>query len=265
MELIKGEYTISKIVLAICLKSGKGTPVHKDRPSHGLAFNEVGTSVYTFDTGEELTCHSGECIYLPKGSNYTVRRGSDVKTDIANDSIYAINFQTIPERDNLHPFLLRVRGKDEMLSYFSRAANAWQRKDVGFVEECTADLYRIIRLIKRELARYSPERRSLELIAPAIKYMNENYTKENITVSHLSALCGVSEPYLRRLFNNAFSISPAVYMRNLRIKYAKELLSSGDCSVTDAAVLSGFNDPAYFSREFKKAVGVTPSEYCEGD
>ena len=50
-------------------------------------------------------------------------------------------------------------------------------------------------------------------------------------------------------------------MRRLRIAYARDLLGSGEYSVTDAAMLSGFNDAAYFSREFKKEVGVSPKEY----
>ena len=46
-------------------------------------------------------------------------------------------------------------------------------------------------------------------------------------------------------------------------KYAKELLRSGERSVTDVAILSGFNDAAYFSREFKKIEGVSPTEYMK--
>lgn len=99
------------------------------------------------------------------------------------------------------------------------------------------------------------------MIEPALKYIDENYTGENISVAHLASLCGVSETYLRRLFRTAFSASPAIYMRNMRIKYAKRLLRSGEYSVTDAAMLSGFSDAAYFSREFKRSVGMSPSEY----
>ena len=94
-----------------------------------------------------------------------------------------------------------------------------------------------------------------------MNYIDENYTKENISISYLAELSGVSESYLRRLFQLVFSVSPAVYMRNMRIKYAKELLLSKEYSVTDVAMLSGFNDAAYFSREFKKSEGVSPSDY----
>ena len=150
-----------------------------------------------------------------------------------------------------------------MLSLFSKAESAWRKKEIGYHEECFGDLYKIIRMMKKEAAHYSSKQRTLELIAPALEYINESYTKENVTLAHLAALCHISQPYVRRLFHNAFSVSPTVYMRNLRIGYARELLRSGEYSVTDAAMLSGFNDVAYFSREFKKITGVSPRDYVK--
>ena len=67
--------------------------------------------------------------------------------------------------------------------------------------------------------------------------------------------------YLRKLFNIAFSVSPSNYIRNMRINYAKELLCTGEYSITSVAALSGFNSVVYFSREFKKATGVPPNKY----
>ena len=45
------------------------------------------------------------------------------------------------------------------------------------------------------------------------------------------------------------------------VLYAKTLLLSGDLPISKVAELSGFGDSAYFCREFKKSVGVSPSEY----
>jgi AraC-like DNA-binding protein len=49
----------------------------------------------------------------------------------------------------------------------------------------------------------------------------------------------------------------------MRINYAKELIKSGEYSITEIAIISGFCDVSYFSREFKKAIGVTPKDYLE--
>ena len=78
-------------------------------------------------------------------------------------------------------------------------------------------------------------------------------------ISELAKMCNISEVYFMRLFLSEFGISATVYIRNKRLDFAKDLLDSGEYSVTDAAFISGFNDTSYFSREFKKRFGIVPS------
>ena len=61
--------------------------------------------------------------------------------------------------------------------------------------------------------------------------------------------------------NHGFLTTTVYKIRNLRIQRAKELLQTGECSVTEASIASGFNDTSYFSREFKKVLGFSPKEY----
>ena len=57
-------------------------------------------------------------------------------------------------------------------------------------------------------------------------------------------------------------VSLKEYLRTLRIKYAVSLFDHGMDSVKNVALLSGFNDPLYFSTVFKKTVGVSPTDYA---
>lgn len=262
LDFFENEIIVSKIIMAFFISKDNDKPIQNDTETYGLVYNVDCDTVYRFETGEILTCHSGECIYLPKGTDYTAKRYSVRDTDKCG--VYAINFLTISEEDTGTPFVIRIRNKEEIVSLFSKAEKLWQKKIVGFQEECFACLYRIIRIIKQELsANYFPKKSTLETIKPAIEYIYQNYTLEHISLSHLAELCSISEPYLRRLFHNVFMTSPSVYIRNLRIKYAKELIRSKQYSITDVAILSGFNNPSYFSREFKKAEGISPKEYAE--
>jgi AraC-like DNA-binding protein len=79
----------------------------------------------------------------------------------------------------------------------------------------------------------------------------------------MAKLCNISCVYFRRIFANAFGLSPIKYVNNLKIERAKELLRSRLYSVTEVCEIAGFSDPAYFCRLFKKEVGVTPSEFCD--
>ena len=47
----------------------------------------------------------------------------------------------------------------------------------------------------------------------------------------------------------------------MRIKRAKQLMESGEYNVSSVAYMTGFNDPKYFSKCFKKQFGMSPSEY----
>lgn len=256
------EISISKIEMAIFMPNGfGGQPIHRNRPSHGIVLNVGCVATYSFNGAQTLRCESGDCIYLPKGSSYIARKYDSF--DTPGGGVYAINFQIPDDLPEHAPTVISSCGDNVMASYFSKAAKSWTKKEVGYLEECYASLYMIIRKLKRESDSYSHIEPTAPVIIPALEYINENYTTENISVSHLADLCGISEVYLRRLFVRSFGTSPVNYIRDMRIRYAKDLLTNTGYSITDAAMLAGFNDASYFSREFKRAVGVSPKEYTK--
>lgn len=255
---------ISYVRIAIFVPLGSAKRMHTNRKWHGFAFNLGSTTTYTFSTGKVLTCQPGQCIFLPKGSTYTVNCPSASAPGGRNATrlgTYAINFLFMDPTVTDEPFILQPRGKEQVLSCFTRAEAAWQRKAPGFQDECFSVLYQLLRLFRQELSTYTQLDGVLAKIAPALQYIDAYYPSQPISIPHLAHLCGISEPHLRKLFNAAFSVSPSVYVRNLRLNYAKELLRTGEYSVTSVAMLAGFNSTNYFTREFKKATGVAPSDY----
>ena len=71
----------------------------------------------------------------------------------------------------------------------------------------------------------------------------------------------MSEVYFRKLFKAEFGISPQKYIIKLRMQNALGLISTGYYSLKEVAEMSGYHDYKYFSVEFKKMIGVSPSEY----
>lgn len=100
--------------------------------------------------------------------------------------------------------------------------------------------------------------------APAIRivkrYIRENY-QEDISLSMLAELVNISPVYLSRLFKKEEGINFIDYLNQYRIEVAKKLLQDIRYNIIEVADLSGFHNTKYFSKIFKKAVGITPSEY----
>ena len=254
MELFLKNTVVTQIVLACFIpKDAKGGAIHNNRPSHGFALNLDGDKTYAFNDGKKITVNKNDLIYLPKGSCYTV-------SSLIRGDMYCINFQTA-EDGAYPPFALRVKNIDNMLAAYREAEKAWRKKNAGYDYKCKAELYKVIYETYKESALPYSDNKKMEMIRPALEYIHKHYADEQISMQKLCKSCSISYEYLRKLFHNFYACSPTEYVNNLRIERAKNLLASGYYSVSEAAEKSGFFDVAYFSRFFKKTVGVTPAKF----
>jgi YesN/AraC family two-component response regulator len=94
----------------------------------------------------------------------------------------------------------------------------------------------------------------------AVAYIHQNYAHP-IARAEIARDIGVSENYLTQIFHQELGISLWEYINRYRVTQAKELLSQTDHSVSYIASLVGFDDPAYFSRVFRRYVGQSPRTY----
>jgi AraC-like DNA-binding protein len=101
------------------------------------------------------------------------------------------------------------------------------------------------------------------LVKQALAYLHQNYTQA-ITRSQLAVSVGVSDTYLSQIFRQELGLSPMECLNRLRIQKARELLRASDEAVTAIAAKVGFDDPAYFSRVFRKLSGCSPQVYRQG-
>ena len=101
----------------------------------------------------------------------------------------------------------------------------------------------------------------IETIANAII---ENYADPNFNIDSVYGEFDLSKDYIRRQFIKEKGISPLQFLNNTRINCAQKLLLSrniNNLKIYEIAERCGFNDQLYFSRVFKKIVGVSPKEY----
>ncbi len=257
LDIFNDNICVEKIVTACFVPKGTGDSVFNDRHSHGLALHISGKKDYVFSNGKTLTVDTGDIIYLPKHTNYVVR------TSTPGDC-YCINFDT-PKDTSGEPFVFKVKNFSGYVDRFKRAVPVWERKSTGFEAFVKAQLYNIIYMMQSERYAEYTESGKLKKIAPAIDYIKEHFLSEIISVEHLASLCSMTSVYFRSIFKGHFGVSPIGYINNLKINHAKELLESGMYNVSEAAMMSGYSDVCHFSREFKKAVGASPSEYKNGE
>lgn len=89
--------------------------------------------------------------------------------------------------------------------------------------------------------------------------------EHNITIQDLAEMAYMHPNYFMRLFKQQIGVPPIQYITRLKIDKAKELLTATGGSVSEIAAQLGFSDLFYFSRQFKKHAGLTPTEYRRQD
>lgn len=106
------------------------------------------------------------------------------------------------------------------------------------------------------------EERSGDIIRNAKRYIEDNFDKD-ISLDDVSRVVNISPYYFSKVFKEESGLNFIEYLTNIRIEKAKELLENSGLSIKEICLSCGYTDPNYFSRSFKKNVGVTPTEYKE--
>ena len=102
----------------------------------------------------------------------------------------------------------------------------------------------------------------LRFIKDINRQVEMNLNNSDFSVTDITKALGISRSMLHKKMTNLFGISISDYIRKRRFELAIKLLKEG-YRVSEVAYMTGFTDPGYFSRTFKRYFGKTPSEYIE--
>lgn len=83
------------------------------------------------------------------------------------------------------------------------------------------------------------------------------------SIQNAMAELGYSYAHLCRQFSKTYGVSPIEYINSLRITRAKLLMRDTDLNISEIAYRVGFENPAYFSRLFRKQTGFSPKQYIQ--
>lgn len=93
-----------------------------------------------------------------------------------------------------------------------------------------------------------------------VRYIRQHVDRP-IAMSELARLASLSVSALERKFKKHLRVTPTQYIKRLRISFASQALIQTDLSINEIAHRYGFCDHSYMSKEFRRAVGMTPREY----
>jgi AraC-like DNA-binding protein len=172
---------------------------------------------------------------------------------------YSIHFTTTEPIDT-PSFCKKTNNPEEIIKHIGEIERLWLKRSESELP-MLASFYSLCGTIHK-LYNAPYQQRDAELMA-AKEYIDLHF-REKGCLSEAVALRGVSGRRFNDLFKSCFDITPNQYVISKKIGYAKKLLLLENLSVSDVAELSGFSDVYYFSNQFKKSVGVSPTLYVKG-
>ena len=227
------------------------------------------TNVNKYDEGRNFNALSfrvsSDAIIKTKKSEFRLGDGYvtffparlDYRRIASRDELIVVHFDSTDLHSESIEYF-RSSNPKKLKDLFEQLLSAWNQKEIGYQYKCAALLYEIFAECYAENYKQSA---SSSKIAPSVEYIRQSYKKSDLTIKEIAERSFMSEVYFRRLFKEEFGISPQKYIIDLRIQNAAGLISTGYYSLKEVAYMSGYNDYKYFSVEFKKNMGVSPSEY----
>ena len=255
-EVIRGDFSVS--LLSAVARPVTDYSLFVRRPGQMLCerFFYIDRGVYhigeTEDSMQRFT--EGDILYLPYDVTYRSRWEKE-----PGGAYISVTFSLSDRAGNRFSLgegiaLLGRDRRQQLRPLFSELSRKWERGFHGYRLECASLLYGIL-----YRAAVSGDGSGLDGVDKAILHL-ENHYREDLCVQELAEMAGVGECMFRRSFRQRMGTSPVQYRNRLRLTKAREMLQSGEFSVLEAAVASGFDDPGYFSRLFKREFGVSPVE-----
>ena len=173
------------------------------------------------------------------------------------DEMIVVHFDTINyNTKNIEYFI--PDNPNVLSELFRKMFDVWHKKELGYKYKCSAILCEIFAECYTQ--NYASKSQNSK-IQNSVEYLLKNYKKSDLSIKEIADKSFMSEVYFRKLFKEEYGISPQKYIIDLRIQNAIGLISTGYYSLKEIAYISGYHDYKYFSVEFKKALGVSPSEY----
>ncbi|MEV6966996.1 helix-turn-helix transcriptional regulator [Hamadaea sp. NPDC051192] len=100
-----------------------------------------------------------------------------------------------------------------------------------------------------------------DLVRQATAYILDHFARPDLSLTRLAAALGISPAQLSRRFRAARGVTPVAYVRDVRLRKAREMLAETDDTLQTIAERCGYRSAFYLSRVFSDRTGQSPSSY----
>ncbi|WP_338554350.1 AraC family transcriptional regulator [Paenibacillus sp. KS-LC4] len=223
---------------------------------HGSGWLKIGD--------EEYAPVPGQLILMPEGvpQSYSVIKGSDTYRK------YWCHFSAKVGEINLFklldmPYLCTAVDQERVRTIFAELVLYANDQTVYARLLAKAKLLELFSLFVMQQGEESISLKKAAVtqrLTEILSYIQLN-SGSDITIQDLAQRACLHPNYFIRMFKEQMGVPPIQYIARLKIEKAKELLADSSLSVSEVAEQTGFNDLFYFSKQFKKIAGVSPTEF----
>lgn len=242
--------------------------ITRKRDPEGLRFRNGGKKTDGFvlftEGGSTFSEKDSAPISVKKGDLILLREGDEYSFSGTEPCAYVTAaFSFLPGAEGaLKRLPTLLSASEEVQKKILEAETAWQHQRWDRTVATRILLLEVYReIFRRTRSQAAPAERAVEKAKDFLRL----HFRENFSTADVAAQCGVSPAYLRTLFAKETGMSITEFRDLLRIRAAKEMLSSDLFSVRETAEALGYCDVYYFSRSFRKATGISPARFRKGE
>lgn len=246
--LFQQETLAFQLLDVLYLQQGYSVTRNKNRHYDALSFR-VQADTMIECTNCSFHAQRGSIVYFP--SNLEYKRSAKL------DNVIVVHFKCFNySSSNIEHYI--PSNIDDFENLFCLLLNCWNQKELDYVHQCSSIFCQILAMIYRD---HLPDRIVHSKIEPSIRYIRQNVFSEDYSLTEAAKKSFVSDVYFRKLFREAFGTAPKQYVIQCRIQHAASLILSGYYSLQEISEQCGYRDYKHFTTEFKRIMGVSPSEY----
>lgn len=233
-----------------------------------IAYIQKGSSIFTLGQ-EEYPLKEGDFLLINKNT---------VHSAVCTSTPYICQAMAFCPENIMKDFLPEdicfqsfIANDKDIKYYMEHIFQECEEQLIGYKDNCKSYItqlfvyllrnYRQEDVSKRFLSQQKSQLSRLDIV---LNYINDNYT-EPITNRELAKLLYLSEDHFGHLFRKNIGLSPQKYITQLRMQKAQALIQEKEHTITEIALMVGYQDYNHFGRLFRRYFHCTPSEMAKNN